>query len=66
MSLVELLQSTDFKVKTISITTKVGTVDIRNIFDELNLYDSVMQPCMSGNILIVDSIGLSKIGRAHV
>ena len=56
---VNLNQSTDFKITTISITTKFGTVDIRNIFDELNIYDSLLQPCMSGNILVTDSIGLA-------
>ena len=57
---VNLTQSTDFKIKNISIVTKFGTVDIRNIFDELNIYDSILQPCMSGNLLLVDSIGLSN------
>lgn len=59
-SAIQLLQSTDFSIKNISISTNYGTVDVRNIFDELNLYDSIFQPCMSGNILIVDSIGLSN------
>jgi hypothetical protein len=30
------------------------------MFDELNIYDSILMPCMSGNVLIRDAIGLSK------
>ena len=53
-------KSTSFEIKELAIVTKAGKVDIRNIYGELNIFDSVLVPVMSGNILIQDSIGLSN------
>lgn len=55
-----LLDSTQFKVKQISIMSKGGAVDISAIYDEINIYDSLFMPMMSGNILLTDAVGLSK------
>lgn len=52
-------KSTQFKVNEIVIITKAGPIEISKIFEEINLYDSMLMPVMSGNILIKDSIGLS-------
>jgi hypothetical protein len=57
---VSIGQSIEYELKNLSIATKYGTFDIRGIFDEINLHDSVLQPCMSGNIVIVDAVGLSN------
>ena len=38
-----------------SIDGKNG-IDIRFIFDEINIFENVMLPCMSGNIVIHDAI----------
>lgn len=51
--------STQFKINEIVIVTKGSPIKITNLFEELNIFDSVMLPVMSGNILIADSIGLS-------
>jgi hypothetical protein len=56
----EVSQSTQFNIRNLSIVSKVGTFEISSMFDELNIFDSIMMPCMSGNILIRDAIGLSK------
>jgi hypothetical protein len=56
----EVTQSTQFRIRNLSIVSKIGTFEISSMFDELNIFDSVMMPCMSGNILIRDAIGLSK------
>jgi hypothetical protein len=56
----EVTQSTQFRIRNLSIVSKVGTFEVSSMFDELNIFDSVMMPCMSGNILIRDAIGLSK------
>ena len=56
----KLSQSTQFKIKELSLITKVGTFDISSIFEELNIFDSILMPCMSGNILITDSLGLTQ------
>jgi hypothetical protein len=39
--------------------TKAGPIDVSQIFEELNLFDSILMPVTSGNILIRDSVGLS-------
>jgi hypothetical protein len=56
----ELAQATQFSIKKLVIISKVGVIDIQNIFQELNIFDSVLIPCMSGNVLIADSVGLSS------
>lgn len=55
-----LRQSTQFKINKLAINSKFGTFDVSAIFEELNIFDSILVPCMSGNILIKDSIGLTK------
>ena len=52
-------KSTQFKINELSIVTKGGPIDISVIYEEINLYDSLFLPVMSGNILINDSVGLS-------
>ena len=58
--MIEISQSTQFKIRQLEIVSKLGTIDISGIFDELNIYDSIMMPCMSGNIVIRDALGLSS------
>ena len=57
-----LNQSTQFKIIKLYIHDKENTVklDIQNLFDELNIFESILFPCMSGNIVITDAIGLSS------
>lgn len=55
----ELKDSGQFKVNEIIIVTKAGSIDITAIYSELNIYDSLLLPVMSGSILITDSVGLS-------
>ncbi len=56
----EIGKSTQFKINEIIIVTKSGKIDISGIFRELNIYDSIFMPVMSGSILIRDAIGLSS------
>jgi hypothetical protein len=42
------------------LVTKSGYIDIRDKFEELNIFDSMLNQTMSGNILIRDAIGLSE------
>lgn len=51
-------EATKFRVKKLYITTERGDVDITNIFEELNIFDNMFLPCMSGNIIIRDAINL--------
>jgi hypothetical protein len=51
--------STQFKVNELVIVTKAGNIDISSIYEEINIFDSLFMPVMSGKLLIKDSIGLS-------
>ena len=53
-------QSTQFEINELVINSKYGRIDVSAIFEELNIFDSVFVPCMSGNILLKDSVGLSN------
>lgn len=52
-------KSTQFKINELTIVTKAGNIDITSIFEELNIFDSLLMPVMSGTIMVKDSIGLS-------
>jgi hypothetical protein len=56
-----ILQSTQFNIQKLAITTRDGRLgfDIRSIFEELNIFDNLLMPCMSGNIVIRDAIGFA-------
>lgn len=60
MSDSKVLSSTQYKIKKLAIVSKIGTMDITGLFEELNIYDSIFNPCITGNILIRDSIGLTN------
>ena len=51
--------SQQFKINELTVVTKNGGIDISSIYEEINIYDSLFMPVMSGKILIRDSIGLS-------
>lgn len=55
-----LSQSTQFKIKDLTLITKLGNVNITGIYQEINIYDSMFMPCIRGEILIQDAIGLSS------
>jgi len=54
----KISETTEYNIKKLSISSKVGEYDLSAMFDELNIFDSLLNPCMSGNILIKDAIGL--------
>lgn len=45
----------DFKVKELTLQTRLGSFDISTVFDELNIFENMFTPCMSGNIFIRDT-----------
>ena len=55
-----LKQPTQFTVNSLFLITKFGNIDIRGVYQELNLFDSMFMPCMKGNILILDSVGMAE------
>jgi uncharacterized protein Smg (DUF494 family) len=63
MSEITLRQSTQFVIRELKIISKISSyseVDISGIFEEIDIFDSLLNPCMSGSILIRDAIGLSE------
>lgn len=61
-----LLTSSDYKLTTLSIVTSDGTVvDIKSLAVEINLYEDIFSPCMSGSILMGDAIDLMANFKIH-
>jgi len=52
-------QASKFSLNELSIVTKTGKLDISKIYEEINIFDSILTPIMSGSVIINDSIGLS-------
>lgn len=48
-----------FSLNELAIVTKTGKLDISKLFQELNIFDSILSPVMTGAVVIIDSIGLS-------
>lgn len=60
MSDLKIQESTQYNITELSLVTKIGYVNLADKFDELNIFDSMLNQTMSGNILIRDAIGLSE------
>jgi hypothetical protein len=60
MSDFNLKQPTDFRINELTLVTKGGKIELREIFEEINIYESMLTPCISGDIIINDAIGLSS------
>jgi hypothetical protein len=59
---ISVKKSTQFTINELYIVTKTGeTIDIKSIYEEISIFDSLFTPVMSGNILIKDAVGLSGI-----
>ncbi len=56
----KVINTAQFKIKTLAIISKIGPIDVSGIFEELNIHDCIFTPCITGNILIKDSIGLTN------
>ncbi len=55
-----LIESTQIGVKKLSISSDVYPegFDLTNLYQEINLYDNMFFPCMTGNVVLGDSVGL--------
>lgn len=56
----EVKNAQQYNINDITLITKFGNIDIRKLMQELNIFDNILLPFMSGNILISDSIGLTE------
>jgi hypothetical protein len=59
----KLIQSTDYTIKELSIVAGNEKIDVSGMFEEINLYDSILTPVRSGNIVIRDALNLSQLLR---
>jgi hypothetical protein len=50
-----ITQTTQFRVKELFLMTVNGNFDISMVFEELNIYQNMLTPCMSGSVLIRDT-----------
>ncbi len=48
----------DFTINELLLITKVGSIDVRNMYEEINIFDGLFVPARSGNIVIRDAQGL--------
>ena len=55
---IKISETTEYNIKKLTISSKLGEYDVSGMYDELNIFDSLLNPCMSGNILMRDSLGL--------
>ena len=56
----EIKKSTQFHINELVLVTKGGNIDISKIYEEINIFDSLLTPVMTGNIMIRDANGLSS------
>lgn len=60
MSSVTITQTSQFSIKELQLTIPGSSTkfDLSSIFQELNLFDNIFVPCVSGNIQITDAYNL--------
>ena len=56
----DLRQSSQYVINSLQLVTKVGTTDLSKVYEEINFFGNIMLPCLSGNIVIRDSVGLIR------
>ena len=59
MAQFNLKESSQVRIRKIEIISNIGPLDVTAIFQELNIYDTIFFPSMSGNIVILDSKNIS-------
>jgi len=59
MSSVSIRQTTQFKIEKLELIINDNNLALDGLFSEINLFDNLFMPCVSGNILIIDALGLS-------
>jgi hypothetical protein len=56
----EISTSIEYEINELVLVTSCGNFDIRNIFVEINIYDHILHPCMSGSVAIIDAQSLNS------
>lgn len=55
----EISETSEYQINNLSLITASGTFNLASFFIEINIFDNILLPCMSGNIILNESIGLS-------
>jgi hypothetical protein len=55
----DIYETSEYEISTISLATNYGVFDLSSFYVEINVFDHILLPCMSGNIILNESIGLS-------
>ncbi len=56
----ELQRTTDFVINELVLVTKGGKIDLKPLFQELNIFDSIYKDHLSGNVVIEDAVGINE------
>lgn len=54
-----ITQSVQFVIERLTLEVNNKNYNLDGMFTELNLYDNLFMPCVSGSILLLDALGLS-------
>ena len=55
------LESTlQYEINKLNLITHAGVFDLRSTFTEINIFDHILQPCMSGNMLLLDAQSINS------
>jgi hypothetical protein len=57
---INLSQSLQFKIRKLELVSKFGTINLTEASQEINIYDSIFMPCIRGELLIQDAVGLAN------
>lgn len=57
---INLSQVSQFKIRKLEVISRFGNINISQAYQEINIYDSIFMPCMRGEVLIQDAVGLIK------
>lgn len=61
-----LINASDYEIKALTLVTSDGVVlDLRNLMVELDIYEDIFSPCMSGSMVMGDALDLISTNKMH-
>ena len=57
---INLLESSQFRIRRLQLFSGSNVIDLSNVYQEINIYDSIFMECIRGEILILDALGIVK------
>ncbi len=59
MATYQVTQTTQYRIKKLILITEAGDFELAAAFEELNIYDNIFTPCMSGSIVVRDALNFT-------